>query len=184
MVIIHYFAEIDYLTVVIRDLFLMEQDNKKFFARYLNDDDNFDDKDEFSHVSPPKLSCCQQIFGDICSKEPEINEKNFKKFTEFWAAEDEKVKLSLTVGKVDKNDIMTMIFDIFSRRKKFDYHLNERIMLYCGKLGPILRFFRCRCFNYNNIIRVNKIFEKAKGCLDNECDIIKMFDAVRKSQNF
>ena len=68
MVIIHYFAEIDYLTVVIRDLFLMEQDNKKFFARYLNDDDNFDDKDEFSHVSPPKLSCCQQIFGDICSK--------------------------------------------------------------------------------------------------------------------
>jgi len=77
-----------------------------------------------------------------------------------------------------------MIFDIFSRRKKFDYHLNERIMLYCGKLGPVLRFFRCRCFNYNNIIHVNKIFEKAKGCLDYECDIIKIFDAVRKSKNF
>jgi len=78
VVIVGYFAEIDYLTVVIRDLFLIEQDNRKFFARYLNDDD-----DEFSHGPPPKQNCCQGIFGDFCSKEPEINEKKFKIFTEF-----------------------------------------------------------------------------------------------------
>jgi len=94
------------------------------------------------------------------------------------------VKASLTDGDVDKSDIMTMIFDIFSKRKKFDYNLNERVMLYCGFLGPLLKFFRCRCFNYDAMIRVNKIFEKAKGCLDDECDIIDIFDAVRKSKNF
>jgi len=77
-----------------------------------------------------------------------------------------------------------MIFDIFSRRKKFDYHLNERIMLYFGFLGPCLKFCRCRCINYENIIGVNKIFNRAKGCLDDECDIIDIFDAVRKSKNF
>lgn len=79
---------------------------------------------------------------------------------------------------------MTMIFDIFSSRKKFDYHLNERIMLYFGFLGPVLKCLRCRCFNYENILRVKKIFEKAKGCLDDECDIIDIMDQVRRSKNF
>jgi len=184
VVIVRYFAEIDYFTVVIRDMFLMEQDDRKFFARYLNDDDNYDGDEEFSYVPPPKPNCCQRIFDDFCSKGPKINEKRFEQFSKFRAAENEKVKLSLEDGDVDKSDIMTMIFDIFSRRKKFDYQCNERIMLYCGKLGPVLRFCRCRCFNYDNIIRVNKIFEKAKGCLDDECDIIDIFDAVRKSKNF
>ena len=35
--------------------------------------------------------------------------------------ENDKVKASLVDGDVDQSDIMTMIFDIFSSRKKFDY---------------------------------------------------------------
>jgi hypothetical protein len=94
------------------------------------------------------------------------------------------VKGSLIDGNVDESDIMTMIFEIFSSRKKFDYFLNERLMLYLGWLGPVLKFLRCRCFNYEHMIRVKKIFEKAKGRLDDECDIIDVMDQVRKSKNF
>jgi hypothetical protein len=36
-VIVGYFAEFDYLTTVIKKLFLEEQSDKKFFARFLND---------------------------------------------------------------------------------------------------------------------------------------------------
>ena len=57
-------------------------------------------------------------------------------------------------------------------------------MLYFGFLGPVLKCLRCRCFNYENIIRVKKIFEKAKGCRDDECDIIDIMDQVRRSKNF
>jgi len=73
-VIVGYFAEIDYFTVVIRDMFLQQRDDRKFFARYLNDDDNYDDDSEFSYVPPPKPNCCRKYFGDICCKEKEINE--------------------------------------------------------------------------------------------------------------
>jgi hypothetical protein len=34
------------------------------------------------------------------------------------------------------------------------------------------------------MIRMNKIFEKAKGRLDQDCDIIEVMDQVRKSKNF
>jgi len=91
VVFVRYFAEIDYFTVVIRDLFLMEQDDRKFFARYLNDDDNYDGDEEFSYVPPPKPNCCKRIFGGFCSKAPDINEKKFEQFAEFRAAENEKV---------------------------------------------------------------------------------------------
>ena len=77
-----------------------------------------------------------------------------------------------------------MIFDIFSSRKKFDYFLNERVMLYLGWLGPVLKFLRCRCFNYDHMIHVKKIFEKAKDRLDQDCDIIEVMDQVRRSKNF
>ncbi len=38
MVIVGYFAEIDYLSGVIKKLYLEEQSDKKFFARFLNED--------------------------------------------------------------------------------------------------------------------------------------------------
>ena len=98
--------------------------------------------------------------------------------------ENDKVKASLVDGDVDQSDIMTMIFDIFSSRKKFDYYLNERVMLYFGFLGPVLRFLRCKCLNYDHMIHVKKIFDRAKGRLDDECDIIDVMDQVRKSKNF
>jgi hypothetical protein len=110
--------------------------------------------------------------------------KKLQNYQEIRLNENNKVKSSLIDGDVDQSDIMTMIFDIFSSRKKFDYHLNERVMLYLGFLGPVLRCLRCRCFNYDHIIHVKKIFDKAKGRLDDECDIIDVMDQVRKSKNF
>jgi len=80
VVIVRYFAEIDYFTVVIRDMFLMEQDDRKFFARYLNDDD--EDADESDYVQPPGPNCCRRNCGDFCCKPPAINEEKFEKFAE------------------------------------------------------------------------------------------------------
>ena len=85
-------------------------------------------------------------------------------------------------SNVDKSDIMTIIFDIFSKRKEFDYALKDRLMLYFGFMAPVFKCLRCRCFNH--MIQVNKIFEKAVGRLDDECDIIDVMDQVRKSKNF
>ncbi len=87
-------------------------------------------------------------------------------------------------GDVDESDIMAMVFAIFSKRKKFQYNLKEKIMLYLGILGPVLRFLRCRCLNYDLMIHMNKIFGKAKDRLDKDCDIIEIMDQVRKSKNF
>jgi len=74
------------------------------------------------------------------------------------------------------------MFDIFSKRKEFDYALKERLMLYFGFTAPVFKCLRCRCFNH--MIQVNKIFEKGVGRLDDECDIIDVMDQVRKSKNF
>ena len=90
--------------------------------------------------------------------------------------ENNKVKASLVDGNVDKTDVMTMVFDIFSKRKKFDYDLKERLMIYLGFLGPVFKFLRCRCFNYEYMIHVNKIFEMAKDRLEQDCDIIEVMD--------
>jgi len=176
MIIVRYFAEIDYLTVVIKNLFFEEQNDRKFFDKYLHEDEN--------DATKSKANCCKQFFSECLNKRPVIDEKKFEKFNEIRYAEKEKARISLEDGEVDKSDITTIIFDMFSKRKKFEYHLNERILLYMGFLGPVLKFFRCRCFNYDNMIRVNKMFKKAKAYLDSECDIIDIMDSVRKSNNF
>jgi hypothetical protein len=67
-----------------------------------------------------------------------------------------KAKASLLDGNVDQSDIMTIVFDIFSKRKQFRYERKERIWLYLGFLAPVLKCFSCRYFD--NMIRVNKIF--------------------------
>jgi hypothetical protein len=48
-VLVGYFAEFDYLTTVIKKLFLEEQSDKKFFARFLNGQ---------GPVSKSKKNCC------------------------------------------------------------------------------------------------------------------------------
>ena len=87
-------------------------------------------------------------------------------YKETKKTENKKAQESLLDGNVDESDIITMVFDIFSRRKKFEYNLKERIILYLGFLGPILRCLRCRFFDYDNMIRKTKIFEEAKSRLD------------------
>jgi hypothetical protein len=53
-----------------------------------------------------------------------------------------KVLDNLSSGKVDGDDIKTILFDIFSSRQKFNFSLKERFFLY---LGPLKTFLKC-CF--------------------------------------
>jgi hypothetical protein len=92
--------------------------------------------------------------------------KKLQTYKETKIKENRKAQESVLDGNVDESDIMTMVFDIFSKRKKFEYNLKERIILYLGFLGPILRCLRCRFFDYDNMIRKTKIFEEAKSRLD------------------
>ncbi len=113
-----------------------------------------------------------------------LDEDELKVYQDTRKQENDKVKDSLVDGDVDQSDIMTMVFDIFSRRKVFDYDYKERFMIYFGFLGPILKFFHCRFFNYEGMIRVSKVFHAAKERLETDCDIIEVMDQVRKSKNF
>ena len=110
--------------------------------------------------------------------------QKLKEYQDTVAIDNNRVKDSLLDGNVDKSDIMSIVFDIFSKRKKFDYDLKERLMLYFGFMGPVFKCCRCKCFNYEYMIKVNKNFEKAVGRLEDECDIIDVLDQVRKSDNF
>ena len=87
---------------------------------------------------------------------------------------------------MNQSDIQTIVFDIFRKRKQFEYELKERVWLYLGFLAPVLKCLnKCRRYWYfENMIEVNKIFEKAVSRLDNECDIIDVMEQVRKSKNF
>jgi len=85
---------------------------------------------------------------------------------------------------VDKSDIKTITFDIFSKRIQFDYELNVRVLLYLGFLGKVFQFLRCRVVNFELMNRVNKLFDKAVNRLNKECDIVEMMDQTRKSKNF
>ncbi len=113
-----------------------------------------------------------------------LDEDRLKTYQDTRTNENDKVKDSLIDGGVDDTDIMTMAFDIFSKRKKFEYDLKERFMIYFGFFGPMLKYLRCKCLNYERMIHVNKIFERAKERLETDCDIIEVMDQVRKSKNF
>jgi len=85
---------------------------------------------------------------------------------------------------VDKGDIKSIIFDIFSKRKKFVYGLRERTRLYLGFLGKAAKFLRCRLSHFKQLIHENKLFERAKEQLEKECDIVEIMDQIRKSKNY
>ena len=110
--------------------------------------------------------------------------KKLQTYKETKIKENRKAQESVLDGNVDESDIMTMVFDIFSKRKKFEYNLKERMILYLGFLGPILKCLRCRFFDYDHMIHMTKIFAKAKSRLDQDCNIIEIMDQVRKSENF
>lgn len=54
----------------------------------------------------------------------------------------------LEESKIDDNDIRSIVFDIFSRRKKFMIDFGKRITLYFGFLAYLLRFFRCKSLDF------------------------------------
>jgi len=83
---------------------------------------------------------------------------------------------SLDDGDVDRSDITTVAFDIFSKRKRFNYDLKERVRLYLGFMAPVCKFLRCKSCNYDQMMRAKKIFEKAKDRLEFDCDIIQVMD--------
>ena len=105
-------------------------------------------------------------------------------YKETKKTENKKAQESLVNGNVDESDIITMVFDIFSSRKKFTYDFRERLTLYFGFLGPVYKCLRCKCFNHERMIHVNKVFERAQDRLNKDADIIEIMDQVRKSKNF
>jgi len=42
----------------------------------------------------------------------------------------------------------------------------------------------CKACKFTELIRTNKMFERAKEQLDKDCDIIEIMDQSRKSKNF
>ena len=46
------------------------------------------------------------------------------------------------------------------------------------------KILRCRIIKLTELIRTNKMFERAKEQLDKDCDIIEIMDQTRKSKNF
>jgi len=82
---------------------------------------------------------------------------------------------------VDENDIKIITFDIFSKRKRFNYDCYQRINLYFGFMGEI---FRCRTCKFDRMNLENKLFEIAKDRLNHECDITEVMDEVRRSRIF
>jgi len=79
---------------------------------------------------------------------------------------------------------MTVVFDIFSKRRRFNFDLENRCALYCGFVARMCKFLRCRSSSIDHINRINDMFEKAKGRMENECDIIEIMDQIRRSKNF
>jgi excinuclease UvrABC ATPase subunit len=169
-----HFTGIDYLTTVIKSLFLEKQVEEKFFLKYLNDEEKTKER-----------SCCRAFCDDfIVYNDEKLDEARCEVYKKNCASENTKVQESLTDGDVDMSDIKTMVFDIFSSRKKFTYDFRERLTLYFGFLGPVYKCLRCKCFNHERMIHVNKVFERAQDRLNKDADIIEIMDQVRKSKNF
>jgi len=76
----------------------------------------------------------------------EINKEDLNEFQRVREKENNKCFNSFDDGDVDKSDINTILFEIFSKRKKFTYNLKERSRLYLGFLGKAYNFCRCRIF--------------------------------------
>ena len=128
------------------------------------------------------MNCCKKTRGHLLSEKEVIDEKGFKAYLDDMELSKQNTIKSLEDGVVDGEDIKSIVFDIVSKRKMFDYGLSRRFMLYFGFLAPLIRC--CSKEHYEEFTRVKKNFEKAVERLENECDIIDVFDRIRKADNF
>ena len=94
------------------------------------------------------------------------------------------VLAALNESKVADKDIRAIVFDMFSRRKKFVYDLSKRIILYLGYLGYMLRFCRCKRFDADSIIYQKKTYQRAVELIEKDCDIKNIMDVTRRYSNF
>jgi len=92
--IVGYFAEYDYLTTVIKKIFLQEESDEKFYARFLNEKRT--DKKKI------KKNCCLDLFTDQTWS---IDKEDLKKYQEVRKSENFKCFDSFADGDVDKSDI-------------------------------------------------------------------------------
>jgi len=69
ILIVQYFAEIDFFTVAIKKLYFEEQNYRKFFGKYVHDDENRDVKS--------KKNCCSQFFREFFDRKLVIDEEEF-----------------------------------------------------------------------------------------------------------
>ena len=77
-----------------------------------------------------------------------------------------------------------MVFEIFSGRKKFVYDFKQRLNLYFGQFGKILKSMSCKLFDYEGMMHNMKVYKKAAATIDKDCDIIDVMNCVRKTKNF
>ena len=64
------------------------------------------------------------------------------------------------------------------------YGFKELFTLYMGFLAPILKCFRCRCFNLDKMLNTRRIFKKANKKIGRECDLLSIMEQVRRSKSF
>jgi len=69
-VIVSYFAEFDYLTTVIKKIFLREETDEKFYAKFIN---------KVKPDNKTKKNFCQDLFNDQIGA---IKEEDLKKYQE------------------------------------------------------------------------------------------------------
>jgi len=176
-IILGHFIEIDYLSNVLKKLFLEEVSDKEFYRKYLNDEE-----------APRRIKKHNSMFFNCCYRfciwEHQIDENSLEKYKKTRVEENKKCYDSLEDGDVDRSDIMCVVFDIFSRRRRFNFDLENRIALYCGFVARMCKFLRCKSSSIDHMNHINDMFEKAKGRMENDCDIIEVMDQIRRSKNF
>ena len=170
--VLSYFTTIDYQCEVVKNLFLEKDTDKKFFEKYIVEHET------------KKKSRCEEFFADFLAKEDRIDPAEFQLFKDTKSAEVKQAQDSLRDGDVDESDIKTMVFEIFSGRKKFVYGFKQRVNLYFGFLGKILKTMNCKMFDYDLMMHNRKVFSRATATIDKDCDIIDVMNCVRKTKNF
>jgi len=84
-------------------------------------------------------------------------------------ANDMLMQEKINEGKIEKGNIASLLFEIYSTRQKFVYDLKERFKLYFGFLKC------CLCSKIKTVVeRKNKLFKKASERFDEDLDVIKV----------
>ena len=154
-------------------MFLEKQTDREFFNDYFKEEQ----KKENKH-------CCPKLCKNILSKKSSTKIHEFMRYSIIRAKENMMVDRGLEERKLKDEDIRSIVFDIFSRRKTFTFSLYKRINLYFGFVANMMRTCRCKAFDFNSIINLRRTFKRAKERIEKDCDIVHVMDVTRRYKNF